>query len=315
MSTTPLLCIVGPTATGKTALSIALSELLRGEVVSCDSMQVYRGMDIGTAKPTLSERAGIPHHMLDIVEPNEDYNAARYAEEAARVIEDIHARGCRPIVCGGTGLYLRALLYGLHDIGSDETGAVQAELESYLATEGEAALYLRLQDADPETATRLHPSDTRRVLRALEVYTRTGTPLSEHHRRSRETKPRFDAWIVGLRPTDRAALYAQIDRRVDEMRAGGLWGEVEGLLARGLSADCTAMQAIGYKEIATAILSGAKSDAERDDVFALIAQATRRYAKRQLTWFSREPDLVWLDIDGTNPLELSTKIVEIFGLR
>ncbi len=306
---TELLCVVGPTAVGKTALAAALAGRLDGEVVSCDSMQVYRGMDIGTAKPTAAERGGIPHHMLDVAEPWEDFSAARYAAEAAVVVEDILARGRRPIVAGGTGLYLRALTEGLHEAAPDDGGAARERWKSVLAEQGQDALHTALRAADPETAARLSPGDTRRVLRALEVFTLTGVPLSRHHAESKNRTPRYRTRIIGL-SMDRPALCARIDARVDEMVRQGLPGEVKRLLDGGLSETCTAMQAIGYKEMAAA-LAGRRTVAEAAEAIKL---GTRQYAKRQMTWFRRQVSVWWLDAADKNLLDKSTEIAGKFNL-
>ncbi len=305
-----LLCVVGPTATGKTAVAIELARRLNGEIVSCDSMQIYRGMDIGTAKASAEEQACVPHHMIDLVEPDEDYSAARYAEEAACVIEDIAARGRHPIVAGGTGLYLRALLYGLHDAAPDDGGQARAQWRRYGEQHGPQALHDELTCVDPLSARRLAPSDTRRVVRALEVFTLTGVPLSEHHERSKRQPPRYRARMAGLCYANRETLYETIDRRVQAMRAQGLAEEVRGLLSRGLSPEGTAMQAIGYKELVGAVLAGG----DFGEAYAQVMLSTRRYAKRQMTWFRALPDVCWFEVEEQNPQSLSTKIMEKFGL-
>ncbi|MDR3207718.1 MAG: tRNA (adenosine(37)-N6)-dimethylallyltransferase MiaA [Oscillospiraceae bacterium] len=282
-----LLCVVGPTATGKTALAVALAKRLNGEVVSCDSMQVYRGMDIGTAKPTLAERDGVPHHMLDVADPWEAYSAARYAREAGEAVENILARGRLPILAGGTGLYLRALTEGLHDIPADP--AVRAGWEALLAQQGPAALYEALTERDPDAAARIAPNDSRRTLRALEIITLSGRPLAAARAERENSPPRYQVLALGL-TMERAALYARAEARVDDMLARGLLEEVKALRLR-LPPGCTAMQAIGYKEFGLYLDGGcALPEAAAD-----LKQATRRYAKRQLTWFTRQTDARWLD--------------------
>ncbi len=303
-----LLCIVGATATGKTALAVALARRLGGEVVSCDSMQIYRGMNIGTAKPSLRERGGVRHHMIDVADPTESYSAARYAEEASRAVDDILSRGLIPIVAGGTGLYLQALTHGLHDIVEDD-GQTRAYWTDVLNTKGPQALYDALLQVDPRTASRLSVSDIRRVMRALEVHTLTGVPLSERHAESQRRAPRYRASLLGL-SLERAVLYARIEARVDDMMALGLLDEVRGLLARGVPADSTAMQAIGYKEMAL-VLSGVST---QEEATATVKQSTRRYAKRQVTWFTRRHDVYWLAADDENLLDKSTEIVGNFCL-
>ena len=284
-----VLVVCGPTATGKTALSLALAEALGGEIVSADSMQVYRGMDVGTAKATRAERARVPHHMLDVAEPGESYSVARYVEEASRCCDEILARGKLPVVTGGTGLYIDSLLAGRVFGDGEEDGAKRAALNGDYDRLGGEAMLERLRAVDPARAAKLHAADRRRVVRALEVYETTGLTITEHDARTRLQPPRYEARRIVLSFADREALYARIDRRVDEMAAQGLFEEVEGLLAAGLSPACTAMQAIGYKEAALAL----RGELSRDEALALIKQASRRYAKRQLTWFRRAPDARW----------------------
>ena len=263
-----------------------------GEVVSCDSMQVYRGMDIGTAKPTWEERQGIPHHMIDVADPCDGYSAAHYARAADRAVRDIMARGKRPIVAGGTGLYLRALTLGLHDSppGFPDTSA---RWEAFLAEHGQVALHRALGETDPEAAARLAPGDTRRVLRALVVYSQTGKTLTRHHDDSQQRPARYRPLVLGLR-MDREALYQRIETRVDEMMSQGLLEEVRGLAAR-LPPDCTAMQAIGYKEL----LSHLGGECTREEAVARIKQATRHLAKRQMTWFTHQEKAHWLDAEAS----------------
>ena len=286
-----ILVVCGPTATGKTRLGIALAERYGGEIVSADSMQVYRRMDIGTAKATPEERALVPHHMLDVCEPSEDYSVSRYVREAGAVCDRLLAAGKTPVLVGGTGLYIDSLLSG-RDFAERAEGdenlraAIAAE---YDAVGGEAMLE-RLRAFDPERAARLHPADRRRIVRAVEIYRLTGKTISEHDAETRARPPRYRAFTIALSYRDRADLYARIDSRVDEMLAQGLFDEVERLLAEGLSADCTAMQAIGYKEAVLAL----RGELSRGEAAALIKQSSRRYAKRQLTWFGRNEAAHWL---------------------
>ena len=307
-----VLVVCGPTATGKTALSLALAEALGGEIVSADSMQVYRGMDVGTAKATLSERARAPHHMLDVAEPSENYSVARYVEEASRCCDDILARGKLPIVTGGTGLYIDSLLAG-RAFGGEEGGACREALNAEYDRLGGETMLERLRAVDPERAAKLHSGDRRRIVRALEVYETTGVTITEHDEQTRLQPPRYEARRLVLSYADREALYARIDRRVDEMAAQGLFEEVAGLLAAGLSPESTAMQAIGYKEAALA-LRGALS---RGDALALIKQASRRYAKRQLTWFRRAPDARWILWAGAPDIDAAAEEIldSEFGIR
>lgn len=286
-----ILCIVGPTATGKTRLSVALAEQSGAEIVSCDSMQIYRGMDIGTAKPTAAEMRGVPHHMIGCVDPREDYSVSRYVAEADACVQEILRRGKPVILVGGTGLYVDSLLAGRQFAPYPQTGR-REELTRIAETEGIAPLMERLREVDPEAARRIHPSNQKRVIRALEVYLETGVPLSEHDRRSRQTPPKYRPRRIGLDYKNRSALYARIDRRVDEMFARGLVDEVRRLLEGGVPERATAMQAIGYKEL-TAYLRG---ETELDAAKEAVKLASRRYAKRQRTWFRRDPEIRWLEL-------------------
>ena len=282
-----VLCVVGPTASGKTALGVWLAQQYNGEVVSCDSMQIYRRMDIGTAKPTKEEMQGIPHHMIDIADPEEDYSAERYRREAIPVVDDILARGKLPVIVGGTGFYLDALLNG-HDFAVKSTGW-REKWQARYDEEGIQPLWEALQEVDPESATRLHPMDTKRIIRALEVWYETGETISAHNAATRLLPPRYTALKLGLNFEDRADLWTRIDRRVDEMAAQGLADEVRALLDSGVSPGCTAMQAIGYKELADAVQSGGDLTAALEEV----KLRSRQYAKRQLTWFRRDRTTRW----------------------
>ena len=286
-----IIVVCGPTATGKTRLGIALAEQYNGEIVSADSMQVYRRMDIGTAKATPEERARVPHHMLDVCEPREDYSVSRYVQEAGAVCDRLLAAGKTPVLVGGTGLYIDSLLAG-RDFAERAEG--DENLRAAIAAEydeiGGEAMLDRLRAFDPERAQRLHPADRRRIVRAIEIYRLTGKTITEHDAETRARPPRYRALTVALSYRDRADLYARIDSRVDEMLAQGLFAEVEALLAEGLSAECTAMQAIGYKEAVLAL----RGELSREEAAALIKQSSRRYAKRQLTWFGRNPAAHWI---------------------
>lgn len=286
----PIVAIVGPTASGKTRLSVALCQRIPGEVISMDSMQIYRGMDVGTAKPTQAERGGVAHHMLDVADPGEAYTVSRYREEAARAIEQVASRGCLPVLVGGTGLYLNALTYRmtLGEATGDE--AIRERLHAVAAAPGgRARLHAMLTAVDPVSAARLHENDVRRVVRALEVYEVTGKPISQRQD-DRVPDERYAPLIYGLE-MERERLYARIDARVDEMMAAGLEREVRALTARGLwPEDEGAMQAIGYKEIAFA-LRGAYG---MDEAVRLIKRESRRYAKRQMTWFRADARVRWI---------------------
>lgn len=284
-----VLCIVGPTASGKTELAVALACRVNGEIVSCDSMQVYRGMDVGTAKPSLEERRGIPHHMLDVAEPEEAFSAGRFAAMAGPIVEDILARGKTAILAGGTGLYMDALVRGSGFAPVPQSGR-REELEALAKKEGIASILERLKEVDPDAAQRLHPSDEKRIIRALEVFLETGETITAHNLKTQALPPKYNPIFIGLDFENRADLYRRIDRRVDYMAENGLWQEVEGLLARGVPQNATAMQAIGYKEPMAAL----RGEISRAEAVAAIKQSTRRYAKRQLTWFRRNPKTHWI---------------------
>ena len=281
--------ITGPTASGKTALGVALCRKLNGEVVSADSMQIYRRMTIGTAKPTPEEMEGIPHHMIDVAEPEENWSVARYVEAAAACVEDILSRGKLPVIVGGTGLYIDSLLSGRTFAGGPVNEALRQELSERYDEIGAAGLLGELRKVDPARAEKLHPGDKKRIVRALEVFILTGKTITQHDEETRAIPPRYDAAKIALDFEDRQDLYDRIDRRVDDMFARGLMDEVRALLESGVPDDCTAMQAIGYKE-AVAALRGACSE---EEARARIQQESRRYAKRQLTWFRRDREIEW----------------------
>lgn len=286
----PIICIAGPTASGKTALAVELARELNGEVVSCDSMQVYKRMDIGTAKPTEEEMQGIPHHMIDVAEPDEDFSVSRYCCIAAPIVDDIVARGKTAIIAGGTGLYMDSLIRGNAFAPFPSTG-VREKLEAQADSEGMEAMLSRLSSIDPEAAARLHLSDRKRIIRALEVYLETGQTITEHNRKTQLIPPKYTPLWLGLDFADRAELYRRIDRRVDLMLEMGLIAEIQGLLASGIPPKCTAMQAIGYKEFVNA-LHGEETVAQAAEE---VKKSSRHYAKRQLTWFRRNPKLHWLN--------------------
>lgn len=280
-----LVVLVGPTSAGKTALAMALAERAGGEIVSADSQQVYRGMDIGTGKATAAERARVPHHVIDVVDPDEDMTAARFAALADAAIADIAARGRPAIVAGGTGLYVRALLYGLFP-----GPPADPDLRARLSREPVEALYARLRAVDPELAARVEPRDRKRITRALEVFEHTGEPMSAHQRRHdfRRVPPRYPARLVGLRPP-RDALYARIDARVDRMIAAGWVDEVRALRERGYRPPLRSQQAIGYGELHR-YLDG---DLDLAAAIRLIQRNTRRYARRQLSWYQPHEGVRW----------------------
>ena len=278
--------VAGPTASGKTRLWIELAKKYGGEIVSADSMQLYRGMDIGTAKATKEERAAAPHHMLDAAEPSEAYSVARYVEEAGQVCDEILSRGKLPIVVGGTGLYIDSLIAGRDFADTREDRALRTELEAAYDRLGGEKMLEALAAFDPERAAKLGVGDRRRIVRAIEIYRLTGKTATEHDEETRRRPPRYEAARIVLNYKNRADLYDRIDRRVEKMVEDGLFDEVRRLLDAGLSPDCTAMQAIGYKEAALAL----RGELSREEAAALIKQGSRRYAKRQITWFGRWQD-------------------------
>ena len=301
-----IICIAGPTASGKTALAVELAKELHGEVVSCDSMQVYRRMNIGTAKPTPEEMQGIPHHMLDVAEPWEDFSVSRYCELATPIVEDILSRGKTAIIAGGTGLYMDSLIQGNAFAPFPSTG-VRERLEAQADAEGMEAMLAWLRSLDPDSAARLHLSDRKRILRALEVYLETGETITAHNRRTQALPPRFRPLWLGLDFADRGELYRRIDLRVDEMLRQGLLEEIRELLASGIPPKCTAMQAIGYKEFVEAVQGSLPVEQAVEEV----KKSSRHYAKRQLTWFRRNKALHWLTRGPDSPeiLEAARQIL------
>lgn len=285
----PIICIAGPTASGKTALAVELAKAYSGEVVSCDSMQVYRRMDIGTAKPTAEERQGIPHHMIDVAEPDEDFSVSRYCEMATPIVDDILARGKTAIIAGGTGLYMDALIRGNSFAPFPSTGR-REELEARADREGTGVLLDWLREVDPEAAARLHLSDRKRIIRALEVWLETGETITAHNRKTQAIPPRYTPLWLGIDYSRRGELYRRIDLRVELMLKAGLLEEIRSLLAAGIPKKCTAMQAIGYKEFVAAL----DGQCTVEEAAAQVQQASRHYAKRQLTWFRRNQAIHWL---------------------
>lgn len=285
-----VIVIAGPTASGKTGLSVEVAKQLNTEIISADSMQIYRGMDVGTAKVTPAEQQGIQHHMIDVVSPMENYNVSRYVEEAKACVESVLQQGKIPVIAGGTGLYINSLVYGydLAPIPSDD--AIRAELTALYEEKGGEYLLEELRKIDPKTAERLHPNNARRLIRALEVYRIAGTTISQQEERTKNAPKPYDVLFFVL-DTQREHLYERINQRVDIMVKNGLVDEVKGLLSKNIPKTCTAMQAIGYKEIVE-YLDGYLTLEEAVDK---IKQESRRYAKRQLTWFRRNEEAVWLE--------------------
>lgn len=314
MNTPKIAVVTGPTATGKTRLSVELARELGGEIVSADSMQIYRGMDIGTAKVTSAEMQGIPHHMIDIASPFEPYSVSQYVKDASACIDDIIARGKLPIVAGGTNLYIDSLIAGLDFADNEQDNALRDVLgREYDAIGGEKMLD-KLRKVDPDRAEKLHSSDKRRIVRAIEVYRLTGKTITQHDLETKMRPKMYDAARIALCFEDRQQLYDRIDARVDEMVRAGLFDEVKRLLDENLSPECTAMQAIGYKEPA-AYFAGKMS---REEAIELIKLASRRYAKRQLTWLRRDESLFWIrwsaSPDFSEARRLSTEFLHSRGL-
>ena len=285
-----ILCVVGPTATGKTKMGVALAKRFGGEVVSVDSMQIYRGMTVGTAAPTPEEMDGVPHHMIAVADPRESWSVAKFTEQADRCVQDILRRGKRPVLVGGTGLYLDSLVAGRTFAPGSSGGETRKELQEELSRRGVEELYRELAQVDPVCAARLHLSDEKRILRALEVYRQTGETITEHDARTRALPPRYRAYYIGLSFRERADLYARIDRRVDAMVDRGLLQEVERLLQSGLPEDATALQAIGYKQF----LAVRRGEATAQEAVEEVKLRSRQYAKRQLTWLRRNEAIHWI---------------------
>ena len=309
-----ILVITGPTASGKTWLAAELAKRHNGEVVSADSMQIYRRMDIGTAKPTAEEMQGVPHHMIDVADPEEDFSAARYVDMAAACVDDVLSCGKLPVLAGGTGLYIDSLLSGRTFAAFDGASPLRSELEARYAREGGEALLRELAQADPDAAARLHPNDAKRIVRALEVWLSTGRTITAHNERTRAVPPRYDALTLTLDYERREDMWARIDRRVDKMMRAGLVEEVRALLDSGVPRRCTAMQAIGYKEMAAALLGGGDTAAAAEQ----IKLRSRQYAKRQRTWFRRNRQakpLLWdTEPNFADVLHRSTMYLEDFGI-
>lgn len=309
----PLVILTGPTAVGKTALSLELAKAVNGEMISADSMQVYRRMDIGTAKIKPEEMQGIPHHLIDVLEPTEDFNVAAFQTMAKQALEDIYARGKLPIVVGGTGFYIQALLY---DISFEETevSKYRQELTDYCNEYGPHALHEKLRDIDPVSYEEIHENNVKRVIRALEFYHDTGYPISEHNMEQKERTSPYN-FIYFVLNDDRALLYERIEKRIDQMLNEGLVEEVQQLLDYGCKPDMVSMQGLGYKEIIP-YLNG---ECSLDEAIYILKRDTRHFAKRQLTWFRRERDVTWVDrrrfSSEDEMLESMLEILEEQGLR
>ena len=309
-----LICICGPTASGKTALSVALAKQLHTEIISADSMQIYRGMDIGTAKPTAEERQGVPHHLLDVCAPCVAFSVARYVELADAAAQDILSRGMVPVVAGGTGLYMDALIECSTFSGDETDLSVREKYQRMAAEQGNEAVHACLAKVDPEGAERLHPNNLKRVIRALEVYEQTGMTIDAFNRLHKRPAPKYAALKIGVCPSERQTLYDRIDRRVDQMLADGLLEETKHLLDRGALTG-TAAQAIGYKEL----LGYLQGEAPLEDCVALLKQRSRNYAKRQLTWLKRDDNIHWIYYNNGEGLpailQEATKYLQNHGVQ
>lgn len=286
----PLIILTGPTAVGKTALSIALAKAVNGEMISADSMQVYKGMDIGTAKVTKAEMAGIPHHLIDILEPDEDFHVVEFQRLAKEALRDIHARGKLPILVGGTGFYIQALLYDIDFSENDADTGYREQLEELAKAQGVEALHDMLRRVDPEAAAQIHANNKKRVIRALEYYEKTGEQISKHNaeQHAKSSPYRYAYFVLN---DDRQRLYKRIEQRIDEMMAAGLVDEVKRLRDSGCKRGMVSMEGLGYKEI-LAYLDG---ECTLEEAVYVLKRDTRHFAKRQLTWFKRERDVIWLN--------------------
>ena len=309
-----LICICGPTASGKTALSVALAKQLHTEIISADSMQIYRQMDIGTAKPDLAERQGVPHHLFDVCDPGEPFSVARYVELADAAAQDILSRGMIPIVAGGTGLYMDALIECSVFSGDETDLSVREKYQHMAAERGNQAVHDCLAAVDPEGAARLHPNNLKRVIRALEVYEQTGMTIDAFNRKNKRSKPKYDAVKIGVCPSERETLYDRIDHRVDLMLQNGLLEETRRLVEQGLLTG-TAAQAIGYKEL----LGYLNGEQTLEECTELLKRRSRNYAKRQLTWLKRDDSIHWIYYNKGEDLPFvlqeTTKYLQNYGVQ
>lgn len=303
----PLLVIIGPTAVGKTALGIELAKKYNGEIISGDSMQIYRGMDIGTAKPKVEEMAGIPHHMIDILNPDQDFSVAKFQEMVTNLISEIVQRGRLPILVGGTGLYVGSVMdhYDFSEVAEDSV--FRQRMEELALTLEPGQLHRQLMQVDPEAAEKLHPNDTRRVIRALEVYHVSGVPISKHQYLHSQRAPKYNLLIAGL-TMDRGRLYNRINQRVDKMMEEGLIQEVQTLLDKGYSPGSQALKGLGYKEI----IAYLRGEYDLEEAVRLLKRDTRHFAKRQLTWFRRDQRINWYNVEEYGNI---SKLAEEIGQK
>lgn len=286
----PLIILTGPTAVGKTKLSIALAKAVNGEIISADSMQVYQHMDIGTAKIMPKEMDNVPHHLVDVLSPMEDFNIVRFQQMAKQAMEEIYQKGKIPILVGGTGFYIQAVLYDIDFTESEEDSGYREELWEIARTEGEETLHQMLREVDPKAAEEIHPNNVKRVIRALEFYKSTGTPISEHNEEQKKKESPYQFLYLVLNQ-DRAILYERIEKRIDQMLQQGLVEEVKSLKEMGCQKDMVSMKGLGYKEI----LAYLEGETSLDEAVDILKRDTRRFAKRQLTWFRREKEPVWIE--------------------
>ena len=307
MTKPKILAVAGPTASGKSALAVRLATEFCGEIISCDSMQIYRRMDIGTAKPTEEERALVPHRMIDVISPESDFSCADYVKMVSGEVKEVLGCGRLPIFCGGTGLYLDAFLRGSDFAETSIDEGLREELREYALREGNEALHRELKKIDPKSAEEIHPNNVKRVIRAIEIYRTSGKTKSEIDRLSKESVSEYDALVIALKYNDRELLYRRIDERVDQMIAEGLVKETEMLYKEGIfEKNSTASQAIGYKEM----LGFLEGEMTLQEASELLKTATRRYAKRQMTWFSSKDYVKWIDADRDGAMRAFDEIVE-----
>lgn len=300
-----LVIISGPTAVGKTNISISLAKAVEGEIISADSMQVYRRMDIGTAKITPEEMQGVPHHMIDIMEPSEDFNVVVFAEKAKKLVKEINERGHIPIVVGGTGFYIQALLYDIDFTENNDDMSYRRELENIAREKGAEVLHNMLKEVDPKSAENIHMNNVKRVIRALEFYKKSNMCISAHNEDQRGKESPYDYRYFAL-TQDRDIIYDRIEKRIDLMVQAGLINEVQGLLQEGISRNTVSMQGLGYKEIA-AYLEG---ECSLEEALYILKRDTRHFAKRQLTWLRRERDVIWLDKSKNTEDEILLSMID-----
>jgi len=308
MDKKPLVVIAGPTAVGKTKVSIILAQMMQGEIISADSMLIYRNMDIGTARPSYEERENIPHHLIDILDPSQQFSVAQYQKMTLNIINEIHARNRLPIIVGGTGLYINSIIYPMNFTTAGFNPELRSNLLKDIEKYGSEYLFDRLKNIDPIKAEAINPNDTKRIVRALEVFQLTGKPMSVYSQDNYKNEPTFQLAIVGLN-MERSILYQRIDQRVDEMFDEGLVEEVYTLKKLGCNVDMQSMQGLGYKQVLE-YLEGRMS---LSDTINLVKQNTRRYAKRQLTWFRRDKRIYWINTDDFSTAEVLAETIASYA--